>query len=49
MNEGRNLKQRPAGDVGERREGKGRGMEREKARTAWRRSEKPTALAHPGL
>ena len=37
------------GDLGERREGNGRRMETEKAYITWRKSEKPTTLAHPGL
>lgn len=49
MNKGSNLKQRPAGDLRERREGKGRRMDREKAYVTWRKSEKPTALAYPGF
>lgn len=49
MNKGSDLKQRPAGDLEERREGIGRRMDGVKAYMTWRKSEKPTARDAPGL
>lgn len=49
MNKESHLKQRPAGDLEEKREGKGRRMDGVKAYITWRKSEKPTARDLPGL